>query len=199
MFENEWINLSVLAILIYSFVYFRQWFIIYSKMPQAVVDFPVYKSTEEEYNSLRKEIEPFFLDALENRRGELILTVKQLNCISNRGITPIKGRTISFPNYYKIDDSKLIQNELLYPSTLSIAGYLINVRVIEFTGTMCCSELISVNGFPPPSENSGTRFFPLHDLTLFIYLCDFDRKKMIELAKKITIVEIVDDKLVMRV
>jgi hypothetical protein len=198
MFKLEWFHVAIVIILIYSFEIFSRSLIVNSKMPQAVVDFPVYETTEEEYNSLKQEIELFVLDALENRRSELSLNTKQLNCISTRGTTPLKG-TAMFPEYYEIDNNKLIENGLSYPSTHSFSGYLITVRVIEFAGTMYCSKLTSINGCPPSSDDSETLVSHIKDFRLFRYFCDFNRDRMDELAKKLTIVEIVDDKLIMRV
>jgi hypothetical protein len=201
MFTNEWINLitifAVTVIITYDIL--RRWFILNRKTPQAVIDFPIYQSHEEELNSLKKEIEPFFLDVLDGQKSELSLTVKQLNCISTRGITPIKGEKGLFPIYYEINGNKLIEKELSYPDIHSSTGYEITIWATSFAGTMCFSELISINGFPSSSDNSETRLLPFEKSRLFIYLCNFDGKRMEQLAKSLTIVEIIDDKLVLRI
>lgn len=197
--KNELIILIIIFVVIIVYDISRNRSILNSQIPQAVIDFPVYESTEEEFNSLRQEIEPFFLDSLENRRSELILTAKQLNCISTRGILPIKGKKIVFPTYYEIENGRLIEKQLSYPSRDSITGYTITIWTTEFAGTMCYSELISVNDLPPSSDNFETRVFPFEKSELLISLCDFDGKKRIQLAKNLTIVEIQDDKLVLRI
>jgi hypothetical protein len=69
-FPNPWFNYGVIAILffstVFSFTYIRQWFILNGKMPQAVVDFPIYETTPEEFNSLRQKFDEFLQDGLEN-------------------------------------------------------------------------------------------------------------------------------------
>lgn len=199
MFKNEWINLIIIFAVIITYDVLRRWFILNSKTPQAVIDFPIYQSHEEELNSLKKEIEPFFLDVLDGQKSELSLTVKQLNCISTRGITPIKDGKGLFPIYYEINGNKLIEQELSYPDIHSSTGYEITIWTTSFAGTMCCSELTSINGFPPSSDNNETRLLPFEKLRLFIYLCDFNHERMDKLAKNLTIVEIEDNKLILKI
>jgi len=186
--------------LIYSYV--RSLMIRNSPVPQAVLDFPVYETTEEEYNAFKTEVEPFLHAALEGRRYELSLTTKQLNCLSARGVTPIKGETSWFPSYYEIDENKLVEKGMTYPCIDSFAGYLITIRVTEFAGAMCFTELIAVNGSPPPSDSSGTVISHIGNLSILgsIFALSGLNSKGIELlAKKITIVEIVDDRLILKI
>jgi len=170
-FPNPWFNYSVIVILYVSvtlsFSYIRKWFIVNGKMPQAVVDFPIYETTPEEFNSLRQKFDEFFQDGIENGRSEISLTVEQLSCIDCHGITKVKGDsgTRPSPSYYEIDNQKL----------------------------MCSIESLPNDDDSFPSISRIDRFSP------FAILCNGDSKKIEQFAKKITLVEIVDDKVVMRI
>lgn len=175
-FPNQLFNYSVIVILFVSvtlsFSYIRSWFIVNGKMPQAVIDFPIYETTPEEFDSLRQKFDEFFQDGLENGRSELSLTVEQLNCIICGGITQVKvgGGTRPSPIYYEIDNQRLIERQLSYPS-LGCEGYEISTRIIEFAGNMCCIESVG-NDDSSPSISRINRFSP------FAILCNRDSKKI---------------------
>ncbi|ELS33250.1 hypothetical protein Pse7429DRAFT_1589 [Pseudanabaena biceps PCC 7429] len=196
-FPNPWFNYSVILILYISislsFSYIRSWFIINGKMPQAVVDFPIYETTPEEFASLKQKFEEFLQSGLENGRSELILTVEQLNCIICRGITQVKvgGGTRPGPIYYEIDNQQLIERSLSYPN-LGCGGYQISTRIIEFAGNMCCIESLS-------SDSSFPSISLVGQFTPFAILCNVNSKEIEQFSKKITLVEIVDNKIVMRI
>lgn len=190
-FPNPWFNYSVILILyisiLLSFSYIRSWFIINGKMPQAVIDFPIYETTPEEFDSLKQKFDEFLQDGIENGRSELILTVEQLHCIICRGITQVKvgGGNRPSPIYYEIDDQRLIERTLWYPDHISIS-------IIEFAGNLCCIESLSSEGsFPSVSHMDGFRPFAI--------LCNGNSKEIEQVAQKITLVEIVGDKIVMRI
>ncbi|MFN5263719.1 MAG: hypothetical protein ACK5AW_15425 [Pseudanabaena sp.] len=197
-FPNPWFNYSVIVILYVSvtlsFSYIRKWFIVNGKMPQAVVDFPIYETTPEEFNSLRQKFDEFFQDGIENGRSEISLTVEQLSCIDCHGITKVKGDsgTRPSPSYYEIDNQKLIERTLSYPHS-GCEGYEISTKIIEFAGNMCSIESLPNDDDSFPSISRIDRFSP------FAILCNGDSKKIEQFAKKITLVEIVDDKVVMRI
>ncbi|MEE3720061.1 hypothetical protein V2H45_25310, partial [Tumidithrix elongata RA019] len=144
-------------------------------------------------SSLRQKFDEFFQEGLENGRSELSLTVEQLNCIICCGITQVKvgGGTRPSPIYYEIDNQRLIERQLSYPS-LGCEGYEISTRIIEFAGNMCCIESVR-NDDSSPSISRINRFSP------FAILCNGDSKKIEHFSKKITLVEIADDKIVMRI
>ncbi|WP_103666931.1 hypothetical protein [Pseudanabaena sp. BC1403] len=200
-FPNPWFNYSVIVILyvsiVLSFGYIRSRFILNGKMPQAVVDFPIYETTPEEFNSLRQKFDEFFRDGIENGRSEISFTVKQLSCIICGGITPVKGSggTRPGPVYYEIDNHKLIERRLSYPYS-GCGGYQISTSIIEFAGNMCCIELMPKDDDSFPSISRLDRFSPF---AILCNGCNGDRKKIEQFAKKITLVEIVDDKIVMRI
>ncbi|MDG3494553.1 MULTISPECIES: hypothetical protein [Pseudanabaena] len=162
-------------------------------MPQAVVDFPIYETTPEEFASLKQKFEEFLQSGLENGRSELILTVEQLNCIICRGITQVKvgGGTRPGPIYYEIDNQQLIERSLSYPN-LGCGGYQISTRIIEFAGNMCCIESLS-------SDSSFPSISLVGQFTPFAILCNVNSKEIEQFSKKITLVEIVDNKIVMRI
>jgi hypothetical protein len=75
---------------------------------------------------------------------------------------------------------------------LGCQGYKISTRIIEFAGNMCFIESVGNDDrflFP----TSIDRFRP------FAILCNGDSKKIEHFSKKITLVEIADDKIVMRI
>ena len=121
-FPNQWFNLGIIVVIgilyvsiLVSFRYTRSRFISsidIPQIPEAVVDFPIYETTPEEFNSLRQKFDEFFQDGIENGRSELSLTVEQLSCIICGGITPIKGGEGSNPIYYEIDNQTLIERTL---------------------------------------------------------------------------------------
>ena len=202
-FPNQWFNLGILVVIGILYVsilvssrYIRSRFISSSdipQIPQAVVDFPIYETTPEEFNSLRQKFDKFFQDGIENGRSELSLTVEQLICIDCGGITKVKGDggTRPAPSYYEIDNQKLIERTLSY--RFGSKNYKISTEIIEFAGNMCCIESV------PNDNDSFPRISRLNRFRPFAILCNGDSKKIEQFAKKITLVEIVDDKIVMRI
>ena len=199
-FPNPWFNYSVIIVVIpilyvsilVSFRYIRSRYISSSDIPQAVVDFPIYETTPEEFNSLRQKFDEFFQDGIEGGKSELSLTVEQLSCIDCLGVTKVKGDggTRPNPSYYEIDNQKLIERTLSY--RLGSRNYKISTKIIEFAGNMCCIESV-------PNDDSFPSISRLNRFSPFAILCNGDSKKIEEFAKKITLVEIVEDKIVMRI
>jgi hypothetical protein len=97
MSKNGWIVLIILVVISIADVLLRKKFILSRKIPQDVIDFPVYESAEGDYISVREKVKQFIDNTLEGKCGQLSLTANDLNCLSTRGVTPRKGEPL-FPD-----------------------------------------------------------------------------------------------------
>jgi hypothetical protein len=209
MITNEWITPIIFFTVTISYILIREWLIFNKPMPQAVIDFPVYESTQKDYIGITEKVKQFIEDTLEEKSNELVLTSNDLNCLLTRGITPKKGKM--FPEYYEIRNNTLYSRILQYPDIMSIDGYEISNWVHSFFWVeeflfdknvlIHYSEKFLENGRTPSGKDGDTRTLPFKQSNLFSWFISFDGihdlNRTNQLTRRIKSIEIIDDKLVL--
>ena len=129
-------------------------------LPKPLEEHPIYVTNEDEYRLVRLRVEAF-VEAVENSQASTLeLTADNINCLRNRGITPIKSgnKGLSMPEYYEIRDGKIYQYWLaFFPFSRNVFLSIVRgISFIEKDGQLLESQCtISENGKNRRSEQSN--------------------------------------------
>lgn len=126
-------------------------------LPAALAEHPIYETSEDEYCTVRQRVE-HFVELIENNQASVLeLTAGDINCLRNRGITPVKSGSDGFamPEYYEIRDCKIYQYSLaFFPFSLRFfLSFIHEISFIEKEGRLSeARRTISENGKVRQSE-----------------------------------------------
>jgi hypothetical protein len=95
-------------------------------------NFPIYISSEHDYELLNNRIKDFISEIDNNKNLSIILSSNNINLLMNKGKTHDRDSKSNIPNFYEIKNGKILEHKFIYPASFSKYGFIKSVWATWF-------------------------------------------------------------------
>jgi hypothetical protein len=86
--------------------------------------FPVFDYSESDYRLLRNRVKTFISQVDRGERASLLINSGDINLVAVHHVINSMGLRTEYPNYYEIQDGKILEHKLVYPAVLTKYGFI---------------------------------------------------------------------------